>query len=544
VRNPDIFRDYDMVVAVTQETINLQLKQLVKLETIRSKFILYQSIDDEGNISYTVYENWDDVPKSEKDKNVPNAACVYGQSMLPQVHISAPGENITLVLNFQKGTAFFWVGQGPKAKLRQFDMAGWKYGISITLDLLEVKKEAIGKHIAVPELVEKQLSHFLDEMFRVSHLFLDFNSTNLVRFDPAQTSAPGAPDIGIQQFIEFMGFYLSKTVEAGNPYILGYTIQTTPQQPVARAQQVPESLRPVGTTFNLFRDSSNDKRSTLNFILATMGGHGQVNGKPGWFDENWIAPTDQCDGKLIYSHACMIEKLLIQPLYESFSQKCYDSIKVAISVPQGNTYAEGRKAVDGGLDLTISKVDSGDNQYVNTFHVRFASEDNQVKLSLNGDLLLFKSINKNVGVCEAHAWARGSVKWKGTITLTVGKDASGAPKLQTSSSFEVTETKDLSDQNACAKTFEWIGAALGKVLAGLSNLFGANMPSGVISQLFVMLMATPVPGLGDLRTALGNLPGSFNSMFMLPAGDVFLFKKPGCDAEGNLSMQLTYQADH
>ena len=543
MKNADIFRDYDMVVAVTQETINLQLRHLVKLGTIRSEFILYQAIDDAGDFVFTIHEKWETVPKDAN--GIPQGACVRG-SMMPQVNISASGQNITLVLDFSKGTAYFWVGQGPKAKLRQFDMKGWKYGVSITLDLAQVEKDAIGKSIAVPPLVERQLKQFVDDMFRVSSLFMDFNSTDLLRFDPAHTAAAGAPDIGMQQFVEFMNFYLTKTVKDGNPYILGYTIQTTPQQPSARTQQVPESLRPAGTTFNLFRDSTSANRSTLNFILATLGGHRQISGTPGLFDTNWIAPTDQCDAMLIYSRACILETLILKPLFEQFSQKCHDGIKNSINVPQGNTYDQGKTVVAGGMDFVISNVSTGNDQYVNTYKMRTAvdRENHQVDLNLTGDLLLYKEIKKKQDVCTAEAWARGTLKWKATISLAVTKDAQGNPELTTATSFEIVTSEQNSDQNDCAKFYSWIANALGSVLEFFGSIFGQNLPSGVLQRVLEMVMSAPVPGIGDLSTALGNLPNSFGTMFMLPAGDVFFFKKPDCDAESNVSIQLTYKADN
>jgi hypothetical protein len=162
------------------------------MQTIKSEFVLIQTVGTVGGKPAYVHQVGDsasDIPR-DSDGN-PTVACIDGQ-ILPEAVISESGTSITFVLRFRPGTAWFHVGNGPLAALTKYEMTGWSYGIDITLDLIAVEKEDINNTIVVPPLVESQLTGFLDNMFSVSSLFMDFQSTDLMRFDP-RTPTRGRP---------------------------------------------------------------------------------------------------------------------------------------------------------------------------------------------------------------------------------------------------------------------------------------------------------------------------------------------------------------
>jgi hypothetical protein len=211
-------------------------------------------------------------------------------------------------------------------------------------------------------------------MFSVSSLFMDFESTDLMRFDPAHSDAGEAGDPGLQSLVLFMSFYLKNLAAAGSPYILGYALAPGASTTYPPGEAVPDELAPVGTTYTMYHDPVHQGLSTLNFVLATKKGHGKIAGTPGNFDSNWINPTEQCDAKMIYSHSCLLEPFVLQPLYETLAQSVFDKIKDHLSVTQGNNYATGRASVPTGLSYTISNVTSGEDQYVNTFTATLTTE--------------------------------------------------------------------------------------------------------------------------------------------------------------------------
>lgn len=539
MKNTLVFEQFDMVVSMTQKTINDQLTHLLKLGVIRSTFVLYQAINDQDDFEYHVVDSWEKVPKDAKGN--PEWACLNGK-IHPQVVITQSGTNIVLLLKFRSGSAYFWTGKGPTARLKKYDMTGWQYGISVSLDLAGIAKEDIGKKIAVPEIVDKQLNHFVDSMFTVNSLFMDFESTDLMRFDPTRTSTQGAGDLIMEQFTEFMTFYLKDLVRTGNPYILGYSITANDQTRIPDSQNVPAALKPMGTTFTMFKDAQNQDLSNLNFVLATKGGQGKITGTPGVFDTNWISPDEQCNAKMIYSHGVLVEHFFLKPLFDQMSTKIYDQIKNNITVSKGNAYADAKKGLaDGtGFKFTISDVASGNDQYVNNYTVKFQNGTSRVDLLFSGQIALHKEVDKNMGFCTATAYASGSVDWSGTISIIADVDEHNAPRLKTTQSFKVDKTSSNQHKNDCAEAFDWIGKILGTIV-GLFTPFGLG---GLLGNLFADLLAIETPGIGDVGVVFGNLSNAIGATIMLPAGEVFLFKNPSADGEGNFAMQLTYQSEN
>jgi|CXWL01.1.fsa_nt_gi hypothetical protein len=536
MKNQEIFNDYDMVVCMTRKTINDQLTHLTRLGVIRSELVLVQKVVGREYV-YQVLESVNDVPK-DADGN-PTVSYIDGH-ITPQVEIAESGTNITFVLSFRSGSAWFWEGNGPMATLTQYDMTGWKYGISITLDLKAVEADALKDNKTVPDIAKETLYHFMSNMFTVNSLFMDFESTDLMRFDPANSAAPSGGDVGLQQLVLFMNFYLKDLKNSGNPYILGYSVTANDQSTYDPDQNVPDALRPVGSTFTLYHDPQSPDLSNLNFVLATKDGHGSIIGTPGNLDSNWITPAEQCDAKMIYSHERLMEQFVVKPFFDQLSTSVYTQIKDHIDVSQNRNYADARSVTGTGLAFSISDVSSGDNQYVNHFSADYATADQAVTVTLNGHLAFYKGVNKNMGFCTANAHAIGSLDWSCTITLATAKNDKGEPTLGISASdARISNSTSDSGKNDCAKAFEEIGKIVGGVLDALTFF----SDKGFFSNLLDGVMGLPVPGIGNLGTAFGNLTNSVSTVLVLPAGQVFFFKVPGIDADGNLSMQLTYKTE-
>jgi hypothetical protein len=537
MKNQDIFNDYDMVVCMPRKTINDQLTHLTRLGVIHPELIIVQNIDGR-DFSYQVLESASQVPVDAHGN--PTASYIYGQ-ITPQVEIAESGTNITFVLNFRGGTAYFWEGYGPMATLVRHDMTGWKYGISITLDLKKVEKDDIAANIAIPDIVKDTLYKFTSDMFTVNSLFMDFESTDLMRFDPAHSSAPSGGDVGLQQLVLFMNFYLRDLQKTGNPYVLGYSLTTTDATRPDPDKNVPDALRPVGSTFTLYHDPSSDELSNLNFVLATKGGHGEIIGTPGNLDSNWIGKDEQCDAKMIYSHSCLVENLIVKPFFDKFRSGVHDQIKDHIQVSKNNDYAAARSVTSTGLAFNISDVNTGDDQYVNNMTVDYSVSGTDVLVTFKGHLTVYKEVDKDMGFCTAKANAGGTIDWTSTITLASVKNKDGEPTLGISASeIKVLNQTSGSYKNDCAKAFEWIGKILGGILDALT-LFASN---GFFSKLFDDLMDLHIPGIGNVGAAFSNLSNSVSAVLVLPAGQVFFFKTPGVDSDGNLSMQLTYKSEN
>jgi len=534
MKNAEVFNDYDMVVCMTQKTINDQLTHLTRMGIIRSELILVQKVDRKTrSYVYDVLDSSDQLPTDG------NTAYIDG-FITPQVSITDSGTSLTFVLSFRSGTANLWQGSGPLAELVQYDMTGWKYGIPVFLDLKAVEKEDIAKNLKVPDLVKQQLYSFTSNLFTVNHLFMDFESTDLMRFDPSHTDTKSAGDEGIQALAQFMSFYLKWLVSSGNPYILGYSLTTTDRTNYDPDQNVPDSLRPVGTTYSMYFDPKYPDLSNLNFVLATKGGHKSIAGTPGNFDTNWISPTDQCDAKMIYSHTCLIEQFFLRPFFDQLRTGVYNQIKDQINI-EGNDYDHAKAATATGYKYTIANQTAGDDQYTNIWTADLVTKASTVVINLAGDLIFYKHVDRNMGVCQATAWASGSLSWTSSITLSVSKNKQGQPSLAVSQSpVSITNSKQDSSQNDCAKGFAVIGKILGTILDALTFFQDKGFFSNLIDKAFDL----HTPGIGNVGAVFNNLGNSIGTVIILPAGQVFFFKTPAIDSLGNLAMQLTYKAEN
>ena len=526
VPDPGVFADYDMVVAIPQRVINQQLQSLQASGAIPSRLILVQHVDDAGNFTFEALASSDQIPRDPDGR--PSVACIDAQ-VLPRIDIPASGTLVTLVLQFLSGSVWTGGGFGPLAGVQEHDATGWTYGVAITLDLAEVAREAVGTN-AVPPAVQQQLNGFMDAMFRVDHLFLDLDSADLLRFDPAATHVGDAGDDGARQLAMFMQFYLRDVSRGGNPFILGYTATTTDQTQVPAAQDVPDLLRPTGTTFTLYHDPDDQENSTVNYVLATRGGHGSIGGTPANFTGNWIVPWETCDAKVIYSHACLAEPLLVQPIFKQVREGVYAQISQNVSVGEGNDYDAARQVTRDGWNFEISNVTDGDDQYVNTFAVSTGAPGSQ--MAFQGNVHAYKEVSQNNFFCTARASAWGDAKWGGTITL-----GSEGGVLTATGNFGAPQTSSDSDTNSCADAFSWMG----RIVGGVLDVFTGWADGGFFSNLFANEFSVNIPGIGDLNVVLGNLSASAASVVMLPAGGVFDFASPALDLSGNVSLQLTYR---
>lgn len=583
MKNQNVFLDYDMVVSVSKRIINQEMAHLTRMGTINPRLVVSRTVDDDGNFVYVAHTDPTDpllqTPQSGDAAAVEHIDCMF----VPQIEIEESGSNVTLVLKFLSGTAYFARGMA----LKHYDMKGWKYGIAITLDLKAVEREDIGKKIKVPNLVSDQLYRFMDSMFSINHLFMDFESADLMRFVPAHTSVtppapppdPAAPppstpgQVGEAAFVEFMQFYLTNLVAAGNPFVLGYSLTTDSSTKYPDDANVPDELKPVGTTYSVYYDpdplpvpvlgapadapvASPDPRigalSNVNFVLATKGGKGAILGSPGNFDTNWLSRDDQCDAKMIYSHTVLVEKFILQPFYETFSNQIYNGdpndqdnnpgIHNNLSVKQGNTYAQGRAATDTGFNFIISDVASGDEQYTNSYTVDITNDAaaKQTTLAFTGTMWLYKKTSTNLGVTTATADASMKVTWSGTVVLSTVKNAQGEPTLGVARTFKVDSSTQDDSRNEAQKIMTVFAKALGFIM----DLFTAFQDQGYFTKLFEKAFAAPVPDVGTVSTAFGNLGNTISTVLILPAGSVYYFKNPTIDVDANLSMLLTYKSDN
>lgn len=166
---------------------------------------------------------WTDWSQVTKDSNGDPVNPTINAEYMPSVNITSSGTNVAFTLNFSSGQAYLTNPAGRMIK-KPFDMTDWIYGIDIDLHFVPTTRDDLHNGIAVPEKALKQLEAFTTDQFSVSSLFMDFQSTNLIRYNPEVTSVGKAGAQVENFFASFMNEYLGDISQdkTSNPYILGY----------------------------------------------------------------------------------------------------------------------------------------------------------------------------------------------------------------------------------------------------------------------------------------------------------------------------------
>jgi|CXWL01.1.fsa_nt_gi hypothetical protein len=518
----DLFDDVDMVVAISQQTINDQLVKLVAQGVIKSQLIMLQT--QVGN-AYTY-----SFPATREQ--IPAGSSYIAATVQPAIDIQESGEVITLVLHFTSGRGAFWSGSGQLAQLYDYDMTGWSYAFRARLDLAAVEADEIARGHSVADSIRQQLTAFQSQMFSVKGLFLDFVSADLLSFDNARTWA-GGDNLAAPALASFMQFYFKHVDPAANPFVLGYSVTANAAtQPQGAMADVPDLLKPTGTAFALYQNPDNPDLSTLNFVLATKGGHGTVSGSPDIMRSS-ILPQGAA-GALAYSHACLLEPLVVQPIFRQIRETIHASIAGNVDVGAGNDYAAAKTATNDGWSFVIADMHDGDDQYGNDFTVAILSLADQVRLDFKGNVRVYKEVSKNCLFCTARAQAKCSLSWSGSMVLTV---AGGALKVD-SSSFKTDNYANNHDTNSCSDAFSWMG----KIVGGIADLFTGFSDNMYFANLLSSALSVNTPGLGMSSIALGALGEGARAALVLPAGDAFSFQNPpSFNAAGDLTIALAYR---
>ena len=255
-----------------------------------------------------------------------------------------------------------------------------------------------------------------------------------------------------------------------------HTVTNTPQTVATPANQldtIPDSMKPVGNTFTVFQDTANPAISTINFILNTKLSGGQntpgVHSTPGNFDTNWISPSDQCDGKMIYSTFCFLETIILKPFYESYAQGTQNQVTQCLSIsktPNSWDSVKPTAATGSPLHFTAFNRTGTDDDYTNSYDVSWNSTPTGASINFNGTIYLKKTMSRDMLFCTAVAWKSNTLEWSSTINLNYDYDKEkDKPSITTTGpQIRINSSKSDSGKNSCADAWGTIGDIFGSFL--------------------------------------------------------------------------------
>ncbi|UKZ77124.1 hypothetical protein TrVFT333_004842 [Trichoderma virens FT-333] len=430
-------REYDMVVAVTFDAINRDLRKLAEANNKFHTLIIEMTFDDEGDQVGKLHDTWDTVPTN------PPTAC------------NESGWAVQLGVEFTSGSVWFRDVLSGNMRPAQ-NLAGWKWSILIKVGFAEIRNE---KRELIPDVVKNQLEHFTSQGFLISSIFCDLQNIDLLGTGP--TVATTDPKVTIKGPYKIMfSTLLMNWIEhvkqnaAINPYILGY-VRSYPTSSDPDTN-VPDSLKPVGNTFNVFFDSAEQPRSTLNFIINT---------------KNSSIRPDICDGKMSFSFRSFVETLVLRTFYDTYAAGIHEQISSGgIDLGAFKTYDEAKTPTDTGYHFDVYDA-QGDplNQCKTNFDVSFSKSSQGISIDIAGYLYWYKEKKKHVTVAGksevARAWAGGEMSWKATIPITLQDGDSDTPKFEVAKPILVsTPIRTWHDQNGVSKSLGQIEHLIGDLI--------------------------------------------------------------------------------
>ncbi len=275
---------FDLIYAITQETINKQL-QLLAAESVLPDKWTYMRPNTDGKIGI------------DAELGIPFVDMNTGDASSRKVLITFP---------FVGGKIHYAILdpvtlQGTSTTA---DVTGWKLTLTINLSLAEIAAKLISEHKKIPALVKQQLTAFPEHFYDIQHLFLNFEDADLV--DSYHLIAPNNSDMNdpnvIVQFKAIVQSLLETLQGTDNPFIFGYAINDK-EQPKSNADFIP-----TGTTYSVYPEPSHVKRSTINFLSVTQKRDVPGAGN-GIFNHNWVN-LDDVQGTFVIAQDLIMSKLL------------------------------------------------------------------------------------------------------------------------------------------------------------------------------------------------------------------------------------------
>ncbi|KAL2066840.1 hypothetical protein VTL71DRAFT_1264 [Oculimacula yallundae] len=547
-------KGYDMVVAVRLDAINRQLLKLGDFGAIDYTLYIEADVDADDNWVYSLKSRPQEIIL-DPTTGRPKKPTLIGEYR--PFFEATPGNSRTIMLSVVFRSGQLWAPGASGNTKAPVDISRWTFHMEVRVDFVELQAGAKGIRTRV---LQKRLEEFTSRGFTVSQLFCDFQSVDLLGTSASVTTSTDTAASVTTMFKNcLIDGYLAelKKNPDRNPYTLGYFAKPAPQSTVDLA--VPDSLNPIGNTFNVYYDADYPHESTLNFILNTKDSAlpAGTHPFPDSFDERWIPVNSVCDGKMAYSFRAFMETMVLEQFYEDYSESMHRQISEGgIEIGPSRTYAEAKQKTISGYHFDVQNQHSGinnENRYVTHFDASWSTTPTGFSVKIEGFLHWYKEKTKYVTdllgrTKRARAWMGCDMTWDTNIDISLKTDDAGKPTLGIfMHPLRKLTNRTWKDQNGVAADFSSIGAILGPLIdiGSIFSLFVDDgwFTSGLLALSLVKLPKKLVVRDIPLDTALQQISQVAATAIFLPAGDVFRYKSLEVSGGGVMSMLVDYKPE-
>jgi hypothetical protein len=417
-----LLNGYDLVLAISQNTLNNQFFLLLAEGTIDSRI----------DIAYA--------------PALPDLA-LHAQINAPTVQlVMQPASPLQAVFNINlKSGTFTYMDYALTPPLQTADVSGWVFSMVVDLTQMSINSTQ-PEGLVVSADAQNQLGKYVgDAAFSLRALFLDFDNVNLstvsvtagdVKMQPSDARYPWVLT-AIQQLI-------ANIKSSGNPYILGYhaasndPTQTTPQVPLLAStsmQFVSDQYNyPAGST-----DHSQDGLSALCYVTMTANkAVPYPDNKVPSFSWNPI-PAAAVQGCMFIDNATFNRGYVMGAVLPVLSAALQSGVAWTQT---GNSWTLTDNRNDGSQNDGHGPVVGSDSGILDIYGLHTdnrtctltlntkTSVDNQLVYDGTGSFYRRLDLyEKPLGIWAHDAWTSSTLPFTFTLTLTAGADGSITAKL-------------------------------------------------------------------------------------------------------------------
>lgn len=560
--NRALFRDADIVVSIKLQTINDQLRELQaqkppilppRLMMTRKAIPEEKRVEGGPEHEYKAFLNRQKVAEGEE---------LLDTEVTFRVVSDSSRDSLVLILELRSGELIY--DEGGERKKQWFHDS---YAFKVKLAWVEQKQEAEDVEMAVPERVAAKLAEFTNDMFTVRSLLLDIGQ-GMTPADNRWTNQSG------ERWDPVVRAYLNAyftTIKLRNPFAMAHSVSTNSNTRATRFADkapVPDELKPVGAVFSVYDAKDGQDWSSLDVVIGTKGGHGAPPAETPWVPESWLLegrhPNDlssrEAQARVIFSHSCLIEKLLVRRVFDDLESALRTEVaKVFPGVPQ-RSYEEARRIGEeesvypgkGRIGLEVAKWFEGNAVYVQVMRVSYVNDANRsCTVAITGQVKMANAIDKHIGapgwlLKDTHVkigettWS-SELEWDVKTTITASKETKSAAAAL-SVKTEVNPGKVVVHEEGSNVLVDKLNEIQNKLAGPLKALgmFGLFLDGIFGTSILAQDRLQAKPRVDDVISGLGL---SINGMIILPAGQVFFYRNPWLDQDGNLYCDLSYKSE-
>lgn len=525
----DALLGYDMVWAITQDTINSQLAWLFSQNLIEN-VVEFGDLDQDGfHFKGTI--------------DIPEVVLIGGPN-------STQG---SLIITLLDGEFTYWVGHGPASQQKKALLNDpnnpdpyipWTLAFNVNLNIAQLYQDlrngtekSIPSNKVIPPSILETLTQFHSSNFTIQHIFLDFQNADFgLAYDRTRSNTPTTNDDlkAIIPDLELNFFkWISHKYGTANPFIFGYTAC-----PDFNEQSL---FQPTGATFLIDKyqpAGDHDGLSTLCFLMTTQSQTPDLAPPQDRFTTNLLDASEAADenppsGAGLVAKAIVHSKWIEPYVLPAVAQALESPVTLWTANSDGSWTLNYQPQDES---QTYKNADSGIANIYATFSRQTYCTLRLSPYELDADQVMrsaiviegyfYRKADFSENLFSVHrsvwAWQSNKLPWSAKIFLKAGDG--GTIQMVKQVTQGTPESKhDASDLSKFADLFK---AGYGNTLEDVNKSY-----SSLERQSF-----------DALASNLDKTLDSLKNQVILPAPSVFLYKNLNFTSEGDLRVLVTYNA--